>query len=53
MTYRVSGWQAEDDNGRTLIIVHERPKVAGRVFEGPFSDDVLSGLGVALWYGKK
>lgn len=51
-TYRISGRQAEDDDGRTLVIVYKRPKVAGCVFEGPFSDDVLSGLSVTLCHGK-
>lgn len=47
-TYGVSGRQAQDDHGRTLVIVHQRPEVAGRVFDRPFRDDVLSGFGVAL-----
>lgn len=47
-TYRISGRQTEDDNGRTLVIVYERPEVAGRVFDRPFRDDVLSRFGIAL-----
>lgn len=47
-TYRVPGWQAQDDDGRTLVVVDERPEVAGRVLDRPFRDDVLSWFGVAL-----
>lgn len=47
-TYRVSGWQAEHDDGRALVIVHQRPEIAGRVLDRPFRDDVLSRFRVAL-----
>ena len=49
-TYVADSWSgiAEDDNGRAVVVVNQRPYVWTSCRQGPLRNDIFAGMSVAL-----